>query len=505
LKHQFLSSLIVLTATMQAVAQPPSVTAARAYRRANEQKIIAQFSELLSIPNVASDAANIRGNAALIVRMLGQRGVKTRLLEAAGAPPVVYGEIVTPGATRTLVFYAHYDGQPVEPEKWRSGAPFQPVLYSAALEAGGRKITPQPGQPLDPEWRLYARSSSDDKAPIMALAAALDALKAGGVALTSNIKVFFEGEEEAGSPHLSEIVEKYGELLNGDAWIICDGPVDQSRRQQLFFGVRGVAGLDITVYGPRRELHSGHYGNWAPNPAMMLARLLASMKDDDGRVLIEGFYDGVEPLGEAEKRALAEAPDNDAMLRRELGLARTEGGGKKLIELINLPSLNVRGVESASVGATGRNVIPSSATASIDIRLVKGIDHRRAVDLVVEHVRRQGYHVIEGEPDEAARLAHPKLARVVRRGGYNAARTPMDLAISRAVIRAVEEARGSVVKMPTLGGSVPLYVFTDILKAPVIGVPIANHDNNQHSADENIRLQNLWDGIEVMAALLTMK
>jgi acetylornithine deacetylase/succinyl-diaminopimelate desuccinylase-like protein len=504
-KHKFLSPLILLTAAAQLIAQPPSVTAARAYRQSHEQKIIGEFSELLAVPNVASDAPNIRRNAELIARMLGQRGVKTRLLEAAGAPPVVYGEIVTPGATRTLIFYAHYDGQPVEPEKWTSGEPFRPALYTAALEAGGRKITPRPDQPYDPEWRLYARSSSDDKAPVMAIVTALDALKAGGVGLSVNVKFFFEGEEEAGSPHLAEIVAKHGELLKGDVWIICDGPVDQSRRQQLFFGVRGVAGLDITVYGPRRELHSGHYGNWAPNPAMMLARLLASMKDDDGRVLVEGFYEGVEPLGEAEKRALAEAPDNDAALRRELGLARTEGGGKKLIELINLPSLNVRGVESASVGATGRNVIPSSATASIDIRLVKGIDHRRAVDRVVEHVRRQGYHVVEGEPDEAARLTHPKLARVVRRGGYNAARTPMDLAVSRAVIRAVEEARGPVVKMPTLGGSVPLYVFADILKAPVIGVPIANHDNNQHSAHENIRLQNLWDGIEVMAALLAMK
>jgi acetylornithine deacetylase/succinyl-diaminopimelate desuccinylase-like protein len=505
MKFKLLLLLFLPLAATQLIAQPPSVTAARAYRQAHEHEIIKEFAELLSVPNVASDAVNIRRNAELIARMLGQRGVKTRLLEAEGAPPVVYGEIVTPGATRTLVFYAHYDGQPVEPEKWTSGAPFQPTLYSAALEAGGKKVTPQPGQPLDPEWRLYARSSSDDKAPIMALAAALDALKAGGVALSVNVKFFFEGEEEAGSPHLAEIAAKHGELLKGDAWIICDGPVDQSRRQQLFFGVRGVAGLDITLYGPRRELHSRHYGNWAPNPAMMLARLLASMKGDDGRVLVEGFYDGVEPLGEAEKRALAEAPDNDAALRRELGIAWTEGRGRRLIELINLPSLNVRGLQSASVGATGRNVIPSSATASIDIRLVKGIDHRRAVDLVVEHVRRQGYHVVEAEPDEVARRTHPKLARVVRRGGYNAARTPMDLAVSRAVIRAVEEARGPVVKMPTLGGSVPLYVFTDTLKAPVIGVPIANHDNNQHSADENIRLQNLWDGIEVMAALLTMR
>jgi acetylornithine deacetylase/succinyl-diaminopimelate desuccinylase-like protein len=278
-----------------------------------------------------------------------------------------------------------------------------------------------------------------------------------------------------------------------------------ARRQQLYFGARGVTGLELTVYGPRRELHSGHYGNWAPNPALWLAKLLASMKDEEGRVLIKGYYDGIEPLSETEKRAFAEAPDNDALLKRELGLGWSEGGGKKLIELINQPSLNIRGFVSSSVGATARNVVPSTATASLDIRLVKGLEHRRAVDLVIEHIRAQGYHIVETEPDEATRLKYSKLVKVVRQDGYNASKTSLDLPISQAVIAAVESAHGKVIRMPTLGGSVPLYIFTDHLKTPCIGVPIANHDNNQHSANENIRLQNLWDGIETMAALLTMK
>ena len=489
-----------------AASQSSPAAAARAHRRAHEREIIDEFIDLLSLPNVASDTPNIRRNAALIARMLERRGVKTRLLEVPTAPPVVYGELNTPGATRTITFYAHYDGQPVEPAKWVGGDPFKPMLRSAALEAGGKDIPlPSPGQRFDPEWRLYGRSTSDDKAPVIALVTALDALRASGLGVTSNVKFFFEGEEEAGSTHLEKIVATHAGLLPSDLWIICDGPVHQNRQQQIYFGARGITSLELTVYGPRRELHSGHYGNWAPNPAMMLARLLATMKDDDWRVLVEGFYEGIEPLSETEKRAFAEAPDNDAELRRELWLARTEGAGKKLIELINLPSLNIRGLASASVGATARNVIPATATAAIDIRLVKGIDHRRAAACLVEHIRKQGYHVVESEPDEATRLAHPRIVKVVRQGGYNAARTSMDLEISRQLIRAVESARGPAVKMPTLGGSVPLYIFADILKTPTIGVPIANHDNNQHSADENIRLQNLWDGIEVMAALLTMK
>ena len=481
-------------------------TSVRTYRQSHEVEIVKELFDLLAIPNVASDLSNIRRNAAHIVSLLERRGVRTRLLEAPQAPPVVFGELLVPGATRTLIFYAHYDGQPVEPTKWTTADPFKPVLFSAALEAGGREISfPKIGGQIDPEWRIYARSASDDKAPIVAILQALDALRTNRTSLTSNIKFFFEGEEEAGSPHLNEIVTKHKDLLSGDAWIICDGPVNQDRNQQLYFGARGVTGLELTVYGSRRELHSGHYGNWAPNPAMLLAQLLASMKDANGKVLVDGFYEGIEELSDTERRALAEAPSNDEMIKRDLGIAWTEGGGKKLNDLLNLPSLNIRGMASSSVGATARNVIPSSATASIDIRLVKGVDHRVSVERVVNHIRKLGYHIVESEPDESTRGKFAKLVRLTRQGGYNAARTSMDVEISRRIISAIERLRGRVTKMPTLGGSVPLYIFTDFLKAPAIGVPIVNHDNNQHSANENLRLQNLWDGIEVMAAILTME
>jgi acetylornithine deacetylase/succinyl-diaminopimelate desuccinylase-like protein len=458
---------------------------------------------LLAIPNLASDTPNIRRNAEAIVKILEKRGVKSKLLEVAGAPPAVYGEIHTPNARRTIVFYAHYDGQPLDPKEWAT-PPWQPVLRDRPLDRDGKIIPlPDDGSHFDPEWRIYARSASDDKAPIIAMASALDALNAAHIPLQSNIRFIFEGEEEAGSRHLGDIIAANKDLLDGDVWLICDGPVHQSRRQQIVFGARGVESLDITLYGPAHELHSGHYGNWAPNPAMMLARLLASMKDDDGRVLIDHFYDGIEPLSETEKRALAEAPNADADLKREFALGRTDGGGKTLLELLNQPSLNIRGMSSARSGAQASNVIPSTATASIDIRLVKGIDHREAVRRVIEHIRKQGYFVVDHDPDPQTRMSHPKVAKVVsRESGYNAARTSMDLPISQAVIQAAERARGPVIKLPTMGGSVPLDTIEKILKVPTIHTPIANHDNNQHSYNENIRLQNLWDGIELMAGLM---
>jgi len=461
----------------------PAAAAAHQWRTAHQQAILAEFMDLLAIPNLASDAPNIRRNAAAVSAILEKRGVRTRLLELPGAPPVVFGEIDSPGAARTVVFYAHYDGQPLNPKEWAT-PPWQPVLR---------------------DGRIYARSASDDKAPIIAIATALDALKAAGIPLRSNIKFVFEGEEEAGSPHLASILAKYKDLLASDVWLICDGPVHQSRRQQIVFGARGITQLDITVYGPKRELHSGHYGNWAPNPAMMLARLLASMKDDDGRVTIDHFYDGIQPLSETERRAVAEAPDVDRDLMRELWLGGTEGGGKKLVELLNLPSLNIRGMSAARTGAQASNVIPASATASIDIRLVKGIDHDAAAARVIEHVRKQGYYIVDRDPDAQTRLSYAKVAKVVvEPGGYKAARTAMDLPISQLVLRTAESARGPVIELPTMGGSVPLYMIEETLHAPTITVPIANHDNNQHSFDENIRLENLWDGIDLLAALLAM-
>ncbi len=494
----------LLLAAMLFAQQNPASTAARSWRETHESSILREFMDLLSMPNLARDDANIHKNASAIVKLLEKRGVTARLLEVPGVPPVVFGEIATPGATRTLVFYAHYDGQPLDPKEWAT-PPWQPVLRDGPLDHDSHVIPVSANGPINPEWRIYARSASDDKAPVIAIVTALDALQAARIALRSNIKLVFEGEEEAGSPHLASIIEKYKGLLGSDVWLICDGPVHQSRRQQIVFGARGIATVDITLYGPNHELHSGHYGNWAPNPAMALSHLLASMKDDDGRVLIDHFYDGVEPLTEIERRAVAEAPDVDQDLMRELWLGRTEGGGKKLVELLNLPSLNIRGMSSARTGTGASNVIPATATATIDMRLVKGIDHKAAEQRVVEHIRKQGYFVVDTEPDTKTRMAHPKVALVkVEAGGYNASRTSMDLPISQLVLKTAESARGPVVKLPTMGGSVPLYMIDEILHVPTITVPIANHDNNQHSFNENIRIQNLWDGIELMAALLAM-
>ncbi|MBM3812413.1 MAG: M20/M25/M40 family metallo-hydrolase [Acidimicrobiia bacterium] len=501
MKHIFLAVLC----TGLCWADSAAGAAARKWRQQHERAILDEYVKLLSLPNVASNVDDMRRNAVLIRAMLEKRKISTQLLEIPGAPPVIFGERKTPGATRTVVFYVHYDGQPVAPEMWFNKNPFQPTMLDAPLEAGGKPTALPATGPIPPEWRLYARSTGDDKAPVITLTSALDAVDAAGIAPTSNLKFFFDGEEEAGSPHMGQFLEKYNHLLAADVWIFCDGPVHQSRRQKVVFGVRGATALEVTVYGPRRELHSGHYGNWAPNPAMMLAQLLASMKDEEGKVLVKDFYRDMEPLGEAERKALAEAPNFDAEIKKELWLNRTEGDGLRLDELITRPALNIQGISSAHVGAQARNVVPAEATAHLGIRLVKGTDARIMQDLVIAHIKSRGYHVVETEPGPEVLMKHPRVCKVLRRSGYNAVRAPMDLPISRAIVAAMEAARGPVIKLPTSGGSLPIAPIQDVMRTPVIMIPIANHDNNQHAHNENMRIQNLWDGIETMAALLAMK
>lgn len=494
--------LFTLTVPGAVVGQSEAIDAVRAYRVAREGQIVGELVEFLGLPNVADDLGAMRRNARALEAMMERREIRTRILEVDG-PPYVYGELPSPGAERTILFYAHYDGQPVDSSRWSGHRPFQPVLRDGPLSRGGRIMNfPERGR-FDPDWRIYARSASDDKSPIVALLVALDALRSAGLRPAANLKFLFEGDEEAGSPHLEQLVREHGDLLSSDLVLAADGPADPSGLPTLYFGARGIVGVEVTLYGPLRPLHSGHYGNWAPNPGMRLAHLLASMKDPaTGRVLVEGFYDDVVPLSDFERSALAAAPDDDAEQMHAFAIAEPEMQGDRL-EVINLPSLNVRGVRSGWVGDQARTIVPDVAVASLDLRLVKDIDPAEQVARLVAHIEAQGYEVVSDEPDTEERRRHARLAYVTSSRGYPAFRTSMDLPASRALIDAVEGHTGSsAVKLPTLGGSIPLYMFTDVLGVPTVGIPIVNHDNNQHSPNENLRLGHFWQGIETLAAAM---
>ncbi|HEU4901277.1 MAG TPA: M20/M25/M40 family metallo-hydrolase [Flavisolibacter sp.] len=503
MKRFFLFSFLVaaLAGRAQTVSQ---------YLQQHKPQLLEEYVRFLAIPNVTSDTVNIRKNAAFIQEMMERRGIPSRLLQGTtpGVTPAVFGEIKTPGATKTFGFYAHYDGQPVNPKQWHEGLePFTPVLITAPLESGGTIVGPyKAGDAVNDSYRISGRGSADDKAGVMAILNAYEALVKTGKALSVNIKFLFEGEEEVGSIHLDEIFRQHKEALAADAWIVMDGPRPVSGRKAINFGVRGDVNVALTVYGAKRPLHSGNYGNWAPNPAMRLVQLLSSMKDEKGRVLIKDFYSDVKPLSSLEKKALAQLPNSDAQLKKELGLKEPEMDGKTLPEAIMLPTLNINGMQSANVGAQASNVIPTKAEAVLDLRLVKGNDWKRQVQKVVDHIKSKGYTVLDHEPTDAERAASSKLIKVTMDHGYNAQRTPMDLPIARAVQEAVQATtEDPLLLIPSAGGSLPLYLFEEILGTKVMTIPIVNYDNNQHAENENVKIGFLWEGIETVAAVMGMK
>ena len=505
---QFL--LLIILFTYQTTTAQTSIEKVKKYCSMHEGEMLKEYFSLLSLPNHALDKVNINKNTLFIESMLKKRGVQTKLLESntKGTPKAVYGEVIVPGATLTIIFYAHYDGQPVSPEKWNPAVkPYQPILLDKSIEQSGKAIAfPTNGKPFDPEWRISCRSSSDDKAGVMTIINAYDALIKSGVKLKNNIKFFFEGEEEIGSLHLAEILDKHKDLLKADLWLIGDGPVHQSGLPMIDFGVRGDVNVDLTVYGPKRPLHSGHYGNWAPNPCLLMSKLLASMKDEDGMVKIKGYYDDVIKFTTSEKNAFNAIPTVDAQMKKELGINKPDGGGKTLFETFEWPSLNINGIKCADVENHASNVITTESKATLDLRQVLGTEYLKQVELLKQHIIEQGFFLLDRDPTDEERLQHPKIAKLkMVKGGYNAQRTPLDLPISQQVINAVKSATNKqLILEPTSGGSLPLYLFEKHLNAKVINLCLVNHDNNQHSENENVRLQNLWDSIAQLSAIMIM-
>jgi acetylornithine deacetylase/succinyl-diaminopimelate desuccinylase-like protein len=461
-------------------------------------EMLTEFRELLSLPNVSTSRADMEKNAAWISTYIGKRGFTSKIVSAGGAPYII-AERPAPGATKTVLIYAHYDGQPVEAANWQT-PPFEPTLKAAGATIDWSRLT---SGSIDPNWRVYARSAGDDKGPVIALMHAIDALESAGLSSSVNVKLILDGEEEFGSPTVAQILEQHARELAADVLLFCDGPMHQSGRRQLVFGVRGDVGVHLTTYGPARPLHSGHYGNWAPHPTDALMRLLATLKDMEGRILVPGYLDEVTPISEAERVAIAAMPSVDAQLREELALGRVEGSGERLETLIMQPAINIVGFQAGGVGRQARNIILPSATASLDLRLVKGQTLEKVRSSLEEHFQAQGFFVTHEEPDTEILKAHPGVLRVEWEGGYPAYRSALDGPEAQKLASILREYEGQPPLMtPTMGGSLPIYLFDKALDMPIVLLPIANHDNNQHGRDENMRIGNLFSAVGVYAAVL---
>jgi acetylornithine deacetylase/succinyl-diaminopimelate desuccinylase-like protein len=502
--------LLAATAWAGAAQRSGSSTlksAVETFIASNQRMVVTELADLVSIPNVSSDTENIRRNASYLRGMLRDHGFKADVIETI-SNPLVYGELQVPNAKRTILFYAHYDGQPVEPQQaWKQASPFGAVLREGRMEDGAREVSSfKRLQKFDANWRLYGRSVADNKGAIIALLTALDALKASGTPLTANLRVIIDGEEESGSLGLSRSVSELRDRLKADLLIVLDDPVHSSGRPTVIFGAKGALSMEITTYGPKFGVHSGHYGNWVPNPGIRLARLLASMKDDDGRVLVKGFYDGTDTIHPDEQAMLDAVPDDAAQLMKLFSIAAPERPGLTLQQALQLPSLNIRGLTSAYTGLDTRTIIPDIATASLDIRLVKETPPREMAEKILGHFRSQGYFVTESDPSDPMRASHPRILKVVMRASSSAYRTSPLQPESRMVTSALERMHGAPpVQIRTSGATLPAAaILTEAIGFPAISVAIVNFDNNQHSDNENLRLGHLFTGIQSLAAVLTM-
>ncbi len=495
--------LLVLLISHGIFAQTPDRSQLESLTEKHWQSGLQLLNEIVSMPNDAVFPEQIEVNIQWCEAQFGKRDWTFERLETGGIPLLLV-EKKNPKARKTTLFYFHVDGQAVDRSKWQQPDPYTPVLKEQAAD-GTWTIIPMERlqREYNPDWRIFARSSSDDKGPLAMFMTAWDAMTAAGMSPDYSVKIILDFEEEQGSPRLPATVVQYKDKLAADLMLIMDGPRHTSNMPTLSFGARGISELFLTTYGPKLPQHSGHYGNYAPNPALLMSQLLASMKDENGRVTIPGFYDGI-TISPEEKAILDAVPDDEPAIKKRLGLARTDQVGTTYQESIQYPSLNIRGMKSAWVGPEARTIVPDIAVAELDMRLVPESDPIRLFGLIEKHIREQGFHIVENDPTDQERLNYPKIVKVKKSISYQAFRTPLDSPagdwLRKAMNRAFEQ---EPVQIRISGGSIPISPFVDALGIPAVTIPTVNADNNQHSPNENLRLGNYKEGIITILAVLS--
>ena len=459
--------------------------------------------EFVSIPCDANYPKDMAKNITWLKDAFEKRAFEVQVL-GAGKVPIFFAQKIIDPKKPTVLFYLHFDGQPVDRSKWDQAHPFRPVLKEKN-KAGEWIAIPyeNAAKKFDPEWRVFGRAAADDKGPIMMMLTAFDIMQEQNLAQAYNVKILLDGQEEKGSAGLKSTLDQYKSIYAADKLIIMDGPAHPTNQATLTFGCRGIASATLTVYGAKLPQHSGHFGNYAPNAAFRLSRLLASMKDDNGLVTIPGFYDGV-LLDEKAKAILAAVPDDLLALNTRLGISKPEQVGKNYQESLQYPSLNIRGMSAAWIGKQTRTIVPNIAVAQLGIRLVPETDGERLLGLVKTHIKKQGYYIVQHEPTDAERMQHEKIAFFKGKTSVNAFRTEIDSPTGKWLAKAIHRIHGQTpIQIRIMGGTVPVTPLIEKLGVPAVIVPMVNMDNNQHSPNENLRLGNLYDGIKTCIGILT--
>lgn len=485
------------------LAEPLPVETIRQLTQQNIRPAIALYREFLSLPNDANYPDDISRMVDWMETAFRERDFRTQRIATPGSP-LLFAERHVSDAARTVLIYLQSDGQPVDPSAWEQEDPYTPVLKERDVSGGWQRV---PWEMLEssfnPGWRVFARSASDSKGPMSQFLVAMDLFDQAGFRPAFNMKVIVDTEEEMGSPNLPDAVTANRELLAADMLLIFDGPPHPSNQPTVGFGARGIVTVTLTTHGPRVPQHSGHYGNFAPNPAFHMSRILSSMKSADGRVTIPGFYDGIE-IDDATRAILEAVPDNEGQILADMGLIRSANIAPTLQESLQYPSLNIRGLSSGWVGNESRTIVPATATAEIDIRLVKESDYMQLLRLVRNHIEDMGYHVIDHMPSDEERMENADIVTFTFNYSYAAYRSDMDAAAGRLARAGMRHLYGEEpILIRTSGGSVPISPFVETLGVPAAKVPTVNIDNNQHSPNENLRLGNFVEGIAILMSVLS--
>lgn len=418
-------------------------------------------------PSISAHGIGIAEVADYISGIMNGLGLNARIMPTAGWP-MVFGEMLDLPGSPTVLLYGHYDVQPPDPlEEWVS-PPFEPTIRNG---------------------RLYARGVGDNKGQHFAQILGIEALLAVRQQLPCNVKILLEGEEEVGSPRMPEFVASHRDLLAADLVIASDGPVSESGRPVVNFGNRGVLSFEFRAVGANRDLHSGNWGGVVPNPIWTLVHLLQTMKNDQGEVTIEGFYDSVDPLSPLECEALARLEIDVPRVKESLALKELDQPLDRgfFERLMAWPTFTINGFHGGYGGPGSKTVLPHEAFVKCDIRLVES----QTADEIFAKVER---HVQRHAPD----------VTMVRQGSMDPSKTPLDSPFVAPIRQAIEAAQGvTPILEPTAGGSLPNYVFTKVLKMPAFGVPYANPDEANHAPNENLELDRFINGIKTGAAMLT--
>ena len=431
----------------------------------NLDRYVAELFNLIRLPSVSPEGLGMEDCARFVCGMLRQMGAEARTVDTP-LYPIVFGSAISPGAVNTLLIYGHYDVQPAGDLSLWTTRPFEPTIRNG---------------------RIYGRGVADNKGQFFALMKAAECLMRTRGKLPCNVLFLLDGEEEINSPSLRPFVESHKDLLRADACLVSDGPRHESGRPTIVCGLKGIIELELQVKGANRDMHSMRAAMF-PSPVWRLVHALTSLKGADGKVTIPGFYDAVRAPTRAELEAIEGIPVDAGKIRGELGVREILNGDAAYYRnMCFAPTCNISGIESGYTGVGSSTVLPASAFAKLDLRLVPDQEPKKILALLEDHLMSHGYDDVE----------------IVTYGDLTPSRTPVDHPYVQLIVRAVRAATGKEpIIYPSMGGSGPDYLFTNVLGLPSVWLPLSSHDSNNHAADENMPIKDLLTGIKMGVSIL---